>query len=488
MKNFAAPAALIAAILASAISMIDGTAVNVSLPIIQRDLHASSAEIQWVVEGYALFVSALLLAGGALGDRYGRRLLFIIGTATFALGSIACALATNAEMLVTARCIQGVGGALMIPESLALITAAYDEATRGRAIGTWSAASAMTTMLGPVLGGWLTQHISWRAIFLINVPLAIAVLFITAAWVQESRDDAESADRPDVPGALLATLALGALVFGLIRFQNVGADLDALAPIVAGVILFALFFAVERKTKSPMLRLDLFASKTFVLANVFTLLMYAALGGALFFVPFYLINVDRYSPTAAGAALLPTVVIIALFSRNAGALADRIGARMPLIAGALIAAAGFALFGLIGTSAGYWATVFPAALTLGIGAALFVAPLTTSVMNAAPQSESGSAAGINNAVSRVAGLLAIAILGIVVVSVTGSHLAGTTLPSRDALFSGSVPQGLGPAAAAAFHRAYAAGFEAAMLSGAALALLAALSAWWLPVRSVTPRT
>jgi len=461
-KGVSAPAALIAAILASSMSQIDGTAVNVSLPIIQRDLHASGAEIQWVVEGYALFVSALLLVGGALGDRYGRRLLFVIGTAIFALGSIACALAPNAAMLVIARCLQGIGGALMIPESLALITAAYDGAARGKAIGTWSAASAVTTMLGPVLGGWLTQHVSWRAIFFINLPLAIAVIFIAMAYVRESRDDAEGAGRPDILGALLATFAFGALVFGLIRFQSDGVDLGALAPIFSGLILFVLFVIVERRSKNPMLRLDLFASKTFVLANVYTLLLYAALGGALFFVPFYLINVDRYSPTAAGAALLPMIVILALFSRSAGALAGRIGARLPMVAGALVAGGAFALFGLIGRSAAYWTTVFPAAVTLGIGAAMFVAPLTTSVMNAAPQSESGSAAGINNAVSRVASLLAVAILGIVAVAVSGSPLAATVRPT-------------------------AAGFQAQMLAGAALAALAALSAWWLPVTPVTPR-
>lgn len=468
-------------------SQIDGTAVNVSLPIIQRDIHASSADIQWVVEGYALFVSALLLVGGALGDRYGRRLLFLIGTAIFAIGSIACALATSAHVLVIARCVQGIGGSLMIPESLALITAAYEETTRGRAIGTWSAASSVTTILGPVLGGWLTQHVSWRAVFLINIPLAFAVIVIALVCVRESRDDAEVAGRPDVAGAVLATLALGALVFGLIRFQNDGLGMAALAPVVAGAILFGLFVAVERRSHNPMLRLDLFASKTFVLGNVFTLLMYAALGGALFFVPFYLINVDGYSPTAAGASLLPMIFILASFSRSAGALADRIGPRLPMIAGGLVAACGFALFGLMVRGADYWTTVFPGAATLGIGAALFVAPLTTSVMNAAPQSESGSAAGINNAVSRVAGLLAVALLGIVVVSVTGSHLVGTALPSRDALLSGNVPSGLAPGAAAAFHRAYAAGFEAAMLAGAALSASAAASAWWLPVTPVTTR-
>lgn len=455
MGKFAAPAALIAAILATGMSQIDGTAVNVSLPIIQRELHASNAEIQWVVEGYALFVSALLLVGGALGDRYGRRLLFLIGTAIFALGSIACALAMSPQMLVVARCIQGIGGALMIPESLALITAANDEATRGQAIGTWSAASAVTTMLGPVLGGWLTQHVSWRAIFLINVPLALAVLFVAAVYVRESRDDAGRAGKPDILGGLLATVALGALVFGLIRFQSDGADLVTLAPIFGGLLLFASFVLVERTSKNPMLRLDLFASKAFVLGNVFTLLMYAAIGGALFFVPFYLINADRYSPTAAGAALLPMIVVLALFSRSAGALADRIGARLPMIVGALVAAVGFALFGRIGMSANYWTTAFPAAVLLGIGAAIFVAPLTTSVMNAAPQSESGSAAGINNAVSRVAGLLAVAILGIVAVIVSGSPLAATVQPT-------------------------AAGFLAQMLTAAALAALAALSAWWLP--------
>lgn len=481
-----ATAALIAAILASGMSMIDGTAVNVALPIVQRELHASSADIQWVVEGYALFVSALLLVGGALGDRYGRRRMFVLGTAIFAVASIACALAASSQMLVAARCIQGVGGALMIPESLALITSAYDEKARGRAIGTWSAASAVTTILGPVLGGWLTQDVTWRAIFLINVPLAIAVVVIALLYVRESHDESETGGRPDVLGGMLATIALGALVFGLIRYQDFGADVVALASMLGGAILLALFLAVERTAGNPMLRLSLFKSRTFALANLYTLVMYAALGGALFFVPFYLINVEHYSPTAAGAALLPMILILALFSRSAGAVADRIGPRVPLIVGALIAAVGFALFGIIGTRPDYWTTVFPAALTLGIGATIFVAPLTTSVMNSAPRSESGSAAGINNAVSRVAGMLAVAIFGIIVVSVTRSHLGdGAALPGRDALLSGIVPPGLGPVAAAAFGSAYAAGFESAMLAGAALAVLAAASAAFLGVTAVT---
>lgn len=404
-------ATLAVAIIASAMGFIDANAVNVALPVLQRELRASALEIQWVAEGYLLFLSALILIGGALGDRFGRRKLFGIGTALFALASLGCAAAATPALLIAARCVQGIGGALMIPGSLSLITAAYDKRSRGRAIGTWSAASAMTTALAPLFGGWLTQAVSWRAVFLINAPLALVVLWLTFTKVEESRAPRELCD-PDFAGSAVVTLALAALIFGMSELQRAGAQQLAVVSLSAGVVLLAVFGFVERRVAVPVVPPKLFASRTFTVGNVYTLLMYAALSGGLFLVPFDLISVRGYTPAAAGAALLAFAVPLSAFSVYAGALADRIGPRNLLVAGALTVAGGFLLFSVLG-GAPYWTNVFPGAFVSGIGAAIFVAPLTTSVMNAAPQEFSGAASGINNAIARAAGMLAIAGLGII---------------------------------------------------------------------------
>ncbi|MBV9719947.1 MAG: MFS transporter [Candidatus Eremiobacteraeota bacterium] len=404
---------LVAAILGSSMTFIDGTAVNVSLPVIQRELHATAAQTQWIIEGYALFLSALILLGGALGDVYGRRRVFAAGIVLFALASLGCALANGIAVLIAARCIQGIGGALSMPASLALLSAAYDGRERGRAIGLWSGLSALTSAAGPLLGGWLTQTFSWRYVFLINLPIAIVALLVVALRVPESRDDS-AARHIDLTGAALATLGLGSLVYGLIETNGQRASSIALAAIAAGVVLLLFFVLFERRARDPMVRCDLFASSTFSAANIYTFLLYAAIGGSLYFVPFVLINVHHYSPLEAGAALLPFVSIMVAASRWSGGLVGRIGPRTPLVLGATLAALGFCAYAVPGIGGSYWTTFFPAAALLGFGGALFVAPLTTTVMGSVPVAHAGVASGVNNAVARTAGLLGIAILGIVV--------------------------------------------------------------------------
>lgn len=413
---------LVAAIIGSAMPFIDSTAVNVALPVLQRELHATNSQTQWVIEGYSLFLSALILLGGSLGDLYGRRLVFAWGIVVFALASIGCALAPSPEILIAARCVQGIGGALLTPGSLAMISAAYEGAQRGRAIGLWSGFSALTSALGPVIGGWLTQEFSWRYVFVINIPLAIAVLVVVALHVPESRD--ETADRRiDVKGAVLATLGLGLLVYGLIAMNAGHISLVAVLVTLAGIAVLVLFVAVEWREPDPMLRCDLFYSRDFDAANIYTFFLYMAIGGSLYFVPFVLINIHHYTPTAAGAALLPFVAIMVAASRWSGGLVARIGSRTPLLIGAIVTGFGFLAYTLPGPGGSYWTTFFPAAIILGCGGALFVAPLTTTVMNSVPVEHSGVASGINNAVARTAGLIGIAALGIIVTA-AASYLTG----------------------------------------------------------------
>jgi EmrB/QacA subfamily drug resistance transporter len=416
------PWVLIAAILGSTMPFIDSTAVNVSLPVLQRELHATTGQTQWVIEGYALFLAALILLGGALGDIYGRRRIFTYGVVLFAAASIACALAGSIEILIVARCVQGIGGALLTPGSLSLISAAYSGEQRGRAIGLWSGFSALTSASGPIIGGWLTQEFSWRYVFIINIPVAILVLGVIQLGVPESRD--ESADRRiDVVGAALATLGLGLLVYGLIAMNSGRITAEAVGTTIVGIAVLCAFVLFERRTPDPMVRCDLFASRDFSAANIYTFFLYTAIGGSLYFVPFVLINVHHYSPTQAGAALLPFIFIMVVASRWSGGLVARIGTRKPLVLGAIIAGFGFLAYALPGSDGSYWTTFFPAAIILGCGGALFVAPLTTTVMNSVPTEHSGVASGVNNAVARTAGLIGVAVLGLVVTT-SASYVGG----------------------------------------------------------------
>jgi EmrB/QacA subfamily drug resistance transporter len=469
-------------------AFIDGTVVNVALPALQNAFHASITDVQWVVESYSLMLAALLLVGGSLGDILGRRRVYVFGVTLFAAASAWCGLSRNIDMLICARSIQGIGAALLVPGSLALITASFPEETRGQAIGTWSGFSAITTAIGPVIGGWLIQYSTWRWVFFLNLPLALAVILL-AAKVPESRNE-DGSHHLDWFGALLMALGLGGITYALIEWParaRHGGHLVASAVVLGGVAL-AGFVAVEHWSRAPMVSLKLFRSQNFTAANLLTLFLYAALGGLMFFFPMDLIQIQHYTATEAGAAFLPFVAIMFGLSRWAGGLVARYGSRLPLTVGPLVAACGVALFAVLPQGGNYWATFFPAVAVMGLGMTISVAPLTTTVMNAVPESESGLASGINNAVSRLAALLAVAIFGAVLVTVFNHSLDHSLERMRLTSDARAQIDAVRPQLAAAHNpdarvqhaiiESFLCGYSTVIWMAAGLAALSAVTAWF----------
>jgi EmrB/QacA subfamily drug resistance transporter len=484
---------LAATILASSMAFIDSTVVNVALPAIQASFHATVVDMQWVVESYGLCLGALILVGGSLGDLLGRRRIFLLGVTIFALASAGCGVALNIRELIVARSIQGIGAAFLVPGSLAIISTAFDEKSRGKAIGTWSGFTAITTATGPVLGGFLVEHGSWRLAFFINLPIAAAVIATTVWRIPESRN--VKAIRVDWAGAVLATLGLGGLVTGFIESSNLGWGHPLVfGSLIAGFASIIAFVFIERSVTSPMVPFTLFESSSFSGANLLTLCLYAAIGIFFFLLPLNLIQVQGYTATASGAAVLPLILLIFLLSRWSGGLVVRYGPRCPLIAGPLIVTLGFALFAVPSVGHSYWKAYFPALLVLGFGMAITVAPLTTVVMSSVGRDWAGTASGINNAVARVAGVLAIAVLGMLMVHAFASRLNDTLvripLPpgilqqvqSEEIKLAGlQVPADLESGTRAvikeSIREAFAFGFRAIMLICSGLALASATVGW-----------
>jgi EmrB/QacA subfamily drug resistance transporter len=480
---------LVAVILGSALAFMDGSVVNVALPKLQSTFQATSAAIQWVVQSYALFAAALLLLGGAIGDRYGRRRTFLYGVALFALASAACAAALSLGQLVAARAIQGIGAALLVPQGLSILSASFPDEERGRAIGTWSAWTSVFAAIGPVAGGWLMQVWSWRLIFLLNLPLVLVIMLL-APRIPESRALADgSPARPmDKLGATLVTLSFAAMIYALSFAPQLGWRNPLVRwPLLAGVILFVCFLYSQSNRPNAMMPLSLFRIPRFLAANLLTFLLYGALFGSLYVIPFYLIQVRHYAPAAAGAVFLPLIVLIFLFSARVGALVSRVGERRLMFLGASLAGAGFAGFALLDNLPGYARSVLPPVLILGCGLTLCVAPLTNAVMSSVAENQAGIASAVNNALSRLAGLVAVSLLALVLahgfMASLSTQLAHSRLPIQvradfinhrarlhDIPIPASLTQQEREQASLLLDRAFLDGFRAVML-------VCALSAW-----------
>ena len=404
----------------SGMVFLDGTVVNVALPDIGRDLGASTATLQWILNGYLLTLASLILLGGSLGDRYGRRRIFVYGAGVFTSASLLCAVAPDAPFLIVARLLQGIGGALLTPGSLAIIEATYQRDDRSRAVGAWSGLTGVATAVGPLLGGYLVQAVSWRAIFLINLPLGVFVMIMATVHVPETRDASAAGTSIDWRGAVLAGLGLGGTTYALIEGPTAGVSGFILALGIGGAVALVLFFVVEARAEHPMLPLGIFRSRQFSAANAVTFVVYTALGGFFFLLVAFLQISLGYSPIEAGAASLPVTFLMLTLSARGGALAQRIGPRIPLTVGPLVIAAGLALMTRIEPGDSYFESVFPAVVVFGLGLTLVVAPVTATVLAAAGPRHSGIASGVNNAVSRIGGLLAVAILPLLA-GLTGSR-------------------------------------------------------------------
>ncbi|MGB9377168.1 MAG: MFS transporter [Mycobacteriales bacterium] len=411
-----------ATVLGSGIAALDATVVNIALPTIGKEFEVGLGSLQWVVNGYTLTLAGLLLLGGSLGDRFGRRRIFLIGVTWFALASLLCAVSPNAPFLISARLLQGVGGALLTPASLAILQASFAPGDRSKAIGAWSGLGGVAVAIGPFIGGYLIHSLSWRLIFFINLPLAVTVLAVTLRYVPETRDPGASR-RIDVPGAVLAAMGLAGVTYGLTYGPDVGWTSTWVAlTLGVGILLLLAFVAVELRIRAPLLPMSMFRSAQFSATNLVTFTVYGALGAMLFLLPLHLQQVAGFSPIAAGTALLPVTILMLLFSSRSGDLAARIGPRLQMSTGPLVVAVGMALLFRIGQSGNYLTEVLPPVLVIGAGLAITVAPLTSTALSSAPMEHAGIASAVNNDVARVAGLFAVAVLPPLAGLTAGSYL------------------------------------------------------------------